>query len=120
MAKVFLHDFQTRDLGRAEEFLNRKGLSPPKRWTRHTIALGTNQAFGMTVGFTDQLTPGDFAPHTRRTKLMLPIHLMTYVKNADRGFKRSIVWVSWILPGSRVQSALLTPPRLSPGAYAPA
>jgi catechol 2,3-dioxygenase-like lactoylglutathione lyase family enzyme len=55
---VFAMTFQTRDLGRAEEFLKSKRLSP-EALDAHTIALGTNQAFGMTVGFTDQLTPGD-------------------------------------------------------------
>ncbi|MGH8336455.1 MAG: VOC family protein, partial [Gammaproteobacteria bacterium] len=55
---LFAMTFQSKDLSRAQEFLKSKGMAPAAEG-KHGIAVGMDQAFGMTVGFTDQPVPGD-------------------------------------------------------------
>jgi catechol 2,3-dioxygenase-like lactoylglutathione lyase family enzyme len=55
---LFAMTFQSKDLGRAQEFLKSKGMAPVAEG-KHGITLGADQAFGMTVGFADQPVPGD-------------------------------------------------------------
>jgi catechol 2,3-dioxygenase-like lactoylglutathione lyase family enzyme len=55
---LFAMTFQSKDLGRAQEFLKSKGITPAAEG-KHGITLGADQAFGMTVGFTDQVVTGD-------------------------------------------------------------
>lgn len=50
--------FKTRDLARAAEFLKSKNLRPEHEGA-DTLALGSEQAFGMVIGFTDRALPGD-------------------------------------------------------------
>ena len=55
---LFAMTFQSKDLGKAQEFLKSKGVTPAAEG-KHGIAIGADQAFGMTVGFTDRAVPGD-------------------------------------------------------------
>lgn len=55
---LFAMTFQSKDLGRAQEFLKSKGVVPAAEG-KHGITLGADHAFGMTVGFTDQAVTGD-------------------------------------------------------------
>lgn len=50
--------FKTRDLSRVAEFLKSKGMRPRPKGAE-SLVLGPEQAFGMTIGFTSQLLPGD-------------------------------------------------------------
>jgi catechol 2,3-dioxygenase-like lactoylglutathione lyase family enzyme len=50
--------FKTKDLGRARDFLKSKQLQPEPDGP-DTIILGTDQAFGMVVGFTQRTLPND-------------------------------------------------------------
>jgi catechol 2,3-dioxygenase-like lactoylglutathione lyase family enzyme len=55
---LFAMTFQSKDLSRAQEFLKSKAITPAVEG-KHGITLGADQAFGMTVGFTDQAVKGD-------------------------------------------------------------
>ncbi|MGO9451806.1 MAG: VOC family protein [Candidatus Binataceae bacterium] len=50
--------FKTKDLARAAEFLNSKGMRPEADGA-DSILLGKDQAFGMVIGFTQRAIPND-------------------------------------------------------------
>jgi catechol 2,3-dioxygenase-like lactoylglutathione lyase family enzyme len=54
---LFAMTFQSKDLKRAGEFLRSKHLNPSEG--KNSIVIGADQAFGMTVGFTDRPVTGD-------------------------------------------------------------
>ncbi len=50
--------FKTKNLARAAEFLGSKGMRPEKDGAA-SVVLGSDQAFGMVVGFTERMLPND-------------------------------------------------------------